>query len=169
MAGRHFQLVPERNLAFAILTNHQAGWRVHSVVERLILDTYEGLRLEPNQRIGADRGGFEDMTHHAEPLAQQPSPEDYVGTFDLNFTPIPSWGMTVGSEGGRLMAHGELFEVQFSVPLVFWAPDQAYADWDAHGEPETYPYRGAPIEFVRDQEGDVRWVRFAGRIARRIG
>ena len=31
-----------------------------------------------------------------------------------------------------------------------------------------YPYHGAPVEFVRDEIGRVRWCRIAGRITARM-
>ena len=55
----HIQLVLERNLAFAILTNHNFGWRLIQDVERAILEAYEALSLAPNQATGGNRGGNE--------------------------------------------------------------------------------------------------------------
>ena len=48
----HIQLVPSRNLAFVIQTNHQDGWRLIQDVERATLKSYEGLALVPNQATG---------------------------------------------------------------------------------------------------------------------
>jgi hypothetical protein len=76
----HVQLVPTRNLAFVILTNHTDGWRLVQDVEHAILRRYAGVALTPNQAIG-HRGVNEAMTFHSKPLAAQPSSAEYVGTY----------------------------------------------------------------------------------------
>src|SRR5471030_2055601 len=55
------QIVPARELAFAILTNHTDGWRLVEDVEHALLKSYESLALAPNQPI-AHRGVNEAMT-----------------------------------------------------------------------------------------------------------
>jgi CubicO group peptidase (beta-lactamase class C family) len=161
----HLQLVPERDLAFAFLTNHMQGWRLISDVERAILELYEGLALAPNQRTGGDRGGFEDMTAHATPLSPQPAHGQYLGRYER---PPLEDRITVTTERGRLMALGSIFGFPFSLRLVFWAPDMAYAEPDQPlGEDVIYPYRGVPVEFIRDGSGEVRWCRLSGRIGRK--
>jgi CubicO group peptidase (beta-lactamase class C family) len=155
----HLQLVPERRLAFAILTNHRQGWRLIQAVERAVLDTYEGLALEPGQATGGNRGGNEDMTVHAQPLATQPPPDAYIGTYSR---PPNGTAEVMASEIGLVIrgggAGGE------GVPLVFWGPDLTYA---APADGTGYPYYGMPIEFVRRPDGSVGWVRINGRIAAR--
>ena len=54
------ELVPERQLALAILTNHADGWRLIQDVERASLTLLEGLTLDPAQAI-AHRGVNETM------------------------------------------------------------------------------------------------------------
>lgn len=158
----HLQIVPQRDLAFAILTNHARGWRLNSDVERAVLAVYEDLALAPNQTIGADRGGFEDMTRHATPLPRQPDHGAYLGRYERR--PEPGWELV--SQGGRLILGGAIYE---RAPLVFWAPDQAYVDLPAAEEdPLLYRYRGPPVEFIRDADGQVSWIRALGRIARRV-
>ena len=51
-----------------------------------------------------------------------------------------------------------------SPTLVFWGEDLAYTD---PPEGVEYPYRGMPVEFIRDEGGAVCWMRVNGRIARR--
>ncbi len=148
----HVQLVPARELCFAILTNHRDGWRLNEDVASAILQTYEGIALAPGQRTGGNRGGNERMTRHAEPLARQPEPAAYVGTY---LRP-PVGEVVVRAEDGRLaVGSGEP-----GYGLVFWAPDMAYS---------TGPgaFEGMAVEFVRDDGGAVRWVRVNGRIARK--
>jgi CubicO group peptidase (beta-lactamase class C family) len=144
----HIQLVPERALAFVILTNHANGWRLIQEVERAALRTYEALVLAPNQRI-AHRGFNEDMTAHATPLAEAPDPREYVGTYRRP----PVGTVEIREEGGRLTAG--------STPLAFYGPDVAYAVSGGAG--------GRPYEFVRNGRGEVGWVRATGRIAAKDG
>lgn len=144
----HVQLVPARNLAFAILTNHGAGQALNEEVATVILDTYEGLALAPGQATGGNRGGTERMTLHAEPLATQPVLDEYVGRYPR--PPAVRFDVVVRVEGGRLMTGG--------TALVFWGPDLAYqAD------------SGLPVEFIRDDSGVVTWIRVNGIIARKEG
>jgi CubicO group peptidase (beta-lactamase class C family) len=48
----HVQLVPERDLCFAILTNHSDGWKLNEDVASMILLSLEGLALSDGQRTG---------------------------------------------------------------------------------------------------------------------
>ncbi len=154
----HIQLVPARNLAFAILTTHSDGWRLVQAVEHAILSRYANLALTPNQAIG-HRGVNEAMTFHSKPLATQPDLDQYVGTYVR--TPLGSTevrrtadGLVVGSGGGRGGA-------QAGTSVVFFGPDVAYATAGA--------YVGSPFEFIRGSDGRVGWIRNNGRIARREG
>ena len=153
----HVQLVPERDLAFGILTNHNAGWRLIQDVERAILELYEGLALAPGQATGGNRGGNEDMTVHAVALADQPAVGPYVGTYQRP----PNGTVTVGADGGRLVIRGGGAGGS-DVPLVFWGADLTYA---APRTAAGYPYRGMPIEFIRKADGSIGWIRVNGRIA----
>ena len=153
----HVQLVPERDLAFSILTNHNQGWRLIQDVERAILEAYEGLSLAPGQATGGNRGGNEDMTAHAAPLRTQPAHDDYVGRYERP----PLGNLTVRSEGGRLLVNGYGTGAE-DIALVFWGPDITYS-----APPRAYT--GMPVEFVREDGGAVRWMRINGRIARKEG
>ncbi len=141
----HLQIVPERNLAFSILTNHQDGWRLIQDVERAALKAYEGLELAPNQAIG-HRGVSETMVAHATPLAQQPNPETYTGTYRRP----PLGSVEVKQQDGKVVANG--------ATLVFYGKDIAYA---ASGP----GYVGTPYEFIRKPDGSVGWIRVNGRVA----
>lgn len=155
----HVQLVPERDFAFAILTNHNQGWRLIHDVEQSILDVFLDLRLAPRQRTGGNRGGNEMMTTHSTPLDPQPDPAEYLGAYRR--PPVGESEVVV--DAGRVVLRGS-GSGGASPPLVFWAEDLAYTD---PPEGVAYPYRGMPVEFIRDQEGTVRWIRVNGRIARR--
>ncbi len=151
--------MPERGLAFAILTNHRNGWRLIQTVERAVLDTYEGLALAPGQATGGNRGGNEDMTVHAEALSPQPDPSAYVGEYSR---PPNGTVYVMARDGGLVVRGGGAGGTE--VPLVFWGPDRTYT---APDDPGGYPYFGMPVEFIRRPDGSVGWVRVNGRIAAR--
>jgi hypothetical protein len=145
------ELVPERRLAFAVLTNHTNGWRLIQDVERSLLESYERLRLSPNQAI-AHRGVDETMAQ-ATPLATQPAAADYVGTY----TRTPLGSIAVRADAGKLLVGGGGGGA--GTALLFYAPDRAF---QLDG---TSP--GLPVEFIRDTDGQVRWIRVDGRIGRK--
>lgn len=160
----HVQLVPKHNLCFCILTNHSDGWRLNEDVASVILKELAGLSLEAGQRTGGNRGGNERMSEHSKPLALQPDLRDYVGTYAR--PPVGEFVITEGQVG----VHAGLEVAARSRPgswgmeegyrLVFYGEDVAYS---------TGPgaYVGTPVEFIRDDDGVVMWVRVNGRIARK--
>ena len=92
---------------------------------------------------------------HAEPLDQQPSLDEYVGVYDRTpYGRVPvrlaNGGLVIGEGPGQMSA-------------VFYAPDMAYSTTDG-----TSTYVGLPIEFIRDESGEVGWVRVDGRIALKV-
>jgi CubicO group peptidase (beta-lactamase class C family) len=151
----HVQLVPDRDLAFALLTNHAEGWRLIQHVERKILESYETLALTPNQATGGNRGVSEDMRGHATPLAAQPALDQYAGKYER--PPVTTYDLRV--EGGALRSGKPP-----GVSYTFYGPDVAYvASEDGTGG----AYVGMPVEFIRNAAGNVGWIRVNGRIARR--
>ena len=155
----HVQLVPERSLAFAMLTNHNEGWRLIQDVEQALLESYASLSRAPNQATGGNRGGNEDMRVHAKPLAEQPDVAPYVGTYQRP----PNGTAEVRAEGAGVVVRGG-GAGENDLPLIFWGPDLAYAEPRAEGR---YPYAGMPVEFIRTTDGRVGWIRINGRIARK--
>jgi CubicO group peptidase (beta-lactamase class C family) len=140
------ELVPERRLALAILTNHSDGWRLIQDVERAALKRLAGVALDPAQTIG-HRGVNETMPD-APILATQPDPAPYLGTYrrpPLNQT------TTVRADGGRLLMG--------TTEIAFYAPDRAVIT--------SGNSRGNPVEFVRRADGTVGWIRVVGRIAKK--
>jgi CubicO group peptidase (beta-lactamase class C family) len=140
------ELVPERNLAFAILTNHSDGWRLIQDVERAALRALEGLSLDPAQAIG-HRGVNETMPD-APILTTQPDPAPYVGVYRR---PPTTNVNTVRAQNGQLTLDNNT--------IAFYAPDRAIVTSGAQ--------RGNPIEFIRRADGAVGWIRVVGRIARK--
>jgi CubicO group peptidase (beta-lactamase class C family) len=145
------ELVPERHLAFAILTNHTSGWRLIQDVERSLLASYERLVLAPNQAI-AHRGVDETMAH-ATPLAVQPAAAEYIGTYART----PLGNITVRAEAGSVLVSGAGGGA--GTAILFYAPDRAFM---LEG---TSP--GLPVEFIRDEAGRIGWIRLDGRIGRK--
>lgn len=148
------QLVPSRNLAFAVLTNHVDGWRLVQDVEAAVLRRYADVALTPGQAIG-HRGVNEAMTFHSSALPVQPALDEYLGTYRRP----PVGTVEVRRDGDRPVAvtGGD----QPDVHLTFYGADIAYALDGA--------YLGMPCEFIRDDRGAVRWIRVNGRIARKDG
>lgn len=146
------QLVPARDLAFCVFTNHVDGWRLVQDVEAAILKGYAGVALTRGQAIG-HRGVNEAMTFHSTALAVQPALEPYAGTYRRP----PVGTVDVRREGDRLVV--KTGAGQADAPIVFYGPDIAYA---LSGQ-----YLGMPYEFIRDDAGTVRWIRVNGRIARK--
>ena len=140
------ELVPERHLALAILTNHSDGWRLIQDVERASLTTLEGLSLDPAQAIG-HRGVNETMPD-SRVLATQPAPAPYVGVYRR---PPTTNVNTVREQDGHLTLDNST--------IAFYAPDRAVVTSGAQ--------RGNPVEFIRRADGTVGWIRVVGRIARK--
>jgi len=146
------EIVPERNFAIAVLTNSNVGWRVIQDVEREALKSYLGATYKLNQAI-AHRGVVETLPS-VEPLARQPDPGPYVGTYAR-----PSNTVVVRAEGGRLLVQDRpnSGRAATDIPIAFFGADRAVVTDGAD--------RGQTIEFVRDENGRVNWVRVVGRVA----
>src|SRR5688500_12050493 len=146
------EIVPERNFAIAILTNASAGWRLIQDVEREALRSYLGATYATNQAI-AHRGLVETLPA-VEPVAAQPDPAPYVGTFAR-----PNNTVVVRAEGRRLFVQERPNNGQpgAEMPASFYGPDRVVVT-DGN-------QRGQSIEFVRDAGGKVSWVRVVGRVA----
>ncbi|MEX2153656.1 MAG: serine hydrolase domain-containing protein [Gemmatimonadaceae bacterium] len=136
------EIVPERNFAIAILTNSNTGWRVIQDVEREALKSYLGATYALNQAI-AHRGLVETLPS-VEPLARQPDPTPYVGTYTR-----PNNSYVVRADGSKLFVQDR--------PVSFYGPDRVVVT--------DGPDLGQSMEFVRDASGRVNWIRVVGRVA----
>ena len=139
------ELVPERNFALAILTNHANGWRLVQDVERTALTVLEGMTLDPAQAIG--HRGINETMPDAPILAKQPDFAPYVGIYRRP----PVGTNTVRVLDGQLMVDNSA--------IAFYAADRAVVSAGSQ--------RGNPVEFIRNVKGEIGWVRVVGRIARK--
>jgi CubicO group peptidase (beta-lactamase class C family) len=150
------ELVPDRQFAIAVLTNTSNGWRLVQDVERAALQSYLGADFRANQAI-AHRGLVETLPR-VEPLASQPALAPYVGRYIR-----PMVTVTVADAGGRLVIRQAPTSGNAAVttmPIAFYGPDRAVV---MEGSDQ-----GQSVEFVRDANDIVEWVRIVGRIARRV-
>jgi hypothetical protein len=146
------ELVPERDFAIAILTNSANGWRLIQDVEREALRSYHGATFAANQAI-AHRGLVETLPT-AVPMTKQPDVAPFVGRYLR-----PQNAVVVRADGGRLFVQEQPNggTPRAEMPVAFFGPDRAIVTEGAS--------RGQSIEFVRDKDGKVNWVRVVGRIA----
>jgi hypothetical protein len=145
------EIVPERNFAIAILTNSETGWRLIQDVEREALKSYLGASYAPNQAI-AHRGLVETLPS-VQPLAPQPDPAPYLGTYTR-----PRNSYVVRADGGKLSVQDRSNPSRIvDWPAVFYGPDRLVITDGSD--------RGQSIEFVRDDDGRVNWIRVVGRVA----
>ncbi|HET7696056.1 MAG TPA: serine hydrolase domain-containing protein [Vicinamibacterales bacterium] len=146
------EIVPERNFAIAILTNASTGWRLIQDVERAALQSYLDAAYTPNQAI-AHRGLVETIPS-ASPLAQQPDPAPYLGTYAR-----PNNSYVVRVESGKLIVQDRPNGggAPRDYPVAFYGPDRVIVT--------DGPDQGQSIEFVRDAAGRIAWIRFVGRAA----
>jgi hypothetical protein len=141
------ELVPERNFALAIFTNHGEGWRLIQDVEREALRTLENMPLSPTHAIG--HRGLNETMPYVPLLKVQPDASPYLGTYRRP----PSGPYVVRLEKGQLQLDNSA--------IAFYGHDRAVVI--------SGNSRGNPIEFIRDASGAIRWVRYIGRIARKDG
>ena len=146
------EIVPERNFAIAILTNASAGWRLIQDVERQALKSYLGATYSVNQAI-AHRGLVETIPSF-KVLESQPDLAPYVGTYRR-----PNNSYVVSIESGRLLVQDRTNSggIDSANAVAFYGPDRVVV---LEG-----PDRGQSIEFVRDDDGRVTWIRVVGRVA----
>jgi CubicO group peptidase (beta-lactamase class C family) len=148
------ELVPEKNFAIAILTNAGSGWRLIQDVERDALRAYHGAAFQSNQAIG--HRGLNETLPAVTPLAQQPPLTPYVGRYER-----PMNTVEVRAEHGSLVVQvrSRAGTPEPEMPIAFYGPDR--------GVVTSGPEQHASIEFIRDADGAVQWIRVTGRIARR--
>ncbi len=118
------------------------------------LKSYLGATYATNQAI-AHRGLVETLPS-VQPLAQQPDPAPYVGTYAR-----PNNSFVVRVEGGKMSVQDRPNDgSRPEMPVAFYGPDRVVVT--------DGPDRGQSIEFVRDESGRVGWIRVVGRAGVRV-
>ena len=147
------EIVPERNFAIGILTNSQNGWRLIQDVERAALRVVSrrDVREESGHRASRPRRDA------AERRAARRRSRIRRRTSAVICGPMNA--VEVRVDGGQLVVQ----EVPNSgdprpeMPIAFFGPDRAVVT-DGND-------RGQSIEFIRDANGSVNWIRVVGRVA----
>jgi CubicO group peptidase (beta-lactamase class C family) len=141
-------LVPEKQFAVALLTNSGSGARLNQEVTRRAMKEYFGVEDS-------------DPT----PSASQPALAAYAGRYGRPFNDV-----VVSVDNGALHlqtipkrgfpnASAPVPPPGPKVPYAFYATDRAVAT--------TGPQKGARVDFIRNADGSLGWVRIGGRIHRR--
>ena len=142
----YLALIPGRKFALALLFN--GGGNLGQDILRASLKEY----------VGVDS---RDPT----PSATQPDLSAYVGRYSRPFADV-----LVSAEDGSMLVQvirkgagpGGGPSTGRAVPHAFFAKDSAIATTARSG-----PQSGPRIQFLRDDNGDIAWVRVGGRIARK--
>jgi CubicO group peptidase (beta-lactamase class C family) len=133
-------LVPERNFAFVLLTNSPGGSAIRNELTAWVLDHYLGVRPSPRTRIDPPDGML----------------SNFSGTYGVSPYWVPA---RVFRDGHQVMLQqlDDNGSAQGApAALDFYAPDRAAL-------PD-----GNLADFLRDDNGDVRWMRFLGRVFSRL-
>jgi CubicO group peptidase (beta-lactamase class C family) len=143
-------LVPARHFAVVLLTNAMSGNRLNMEVTRRAIKDYFGV----------------DDTDPA-PLAAQPDLAAYAGRYSRWFADV----VIRAEDGGLQMqslpkrgfpnASAPVPPPGPKVPYKFYARDRAIGTTGAQ--------KGARIDFIRNADGSIGWVRAGGRILRKSG
>lgn len=141
-------IAPDENFAMVVLTNSFRGGRLGQEVTRVALKEY--LEVEES-----------DPT----PMASQPALQPFLARYSRPFADV-----VISSESDRLLmqviakkgfpnAKAPVPPPGPKVPIAFYAKDRAIVTDGAQ--------KGARLDFIRNRDGSIGWVRVGGRIHRR--
>jgi hypothetical protein len=139
-----FSLVPERDFAFTVLTNAQAGLRLGFEVTNWVLDRFLGLEPPLLATVPVDPARL----------------AEYAGEYAL---PDAAETIRIREEDGAL-------QLGTSSPLLVPGPTAVELPLRMVGDDLAIAeYLGVPLftDFVRDAAGQVAWIRFLGRLVPR--
>jgi hypothetical protein len=159
--GQHSGLffVPDRDFAFTVLTNSDRGSYLTGDLcgDDWVLSRFAGLH-----NLSAKPGTLSDSDLAA-----------YAGDYTVSSIGFAGETVTLKTrltvDQGRLRMHylsanAEPMDVPHGAPAAFAFHHGEYVQpIDDHGQP--LPYRG---DFIRDEDGRVKWLRFAGRLNRKM-
>lgn len=143
-------IVPERKFAIALLTNSGSGGRLNGEVARRALKEYLSI----------------DESDPA-PSAAQPALDAYAGRYARPFSDVVitvdngTLHVQAIAKRGFPNASAPVPPPGPKVPFAFYATDRAVATGG--------PQKGARIDFIRNADGSLGWVRAGGRILRKTG
>jgi CubicO group peptidase (beta-lactamase class C family) len=147
-----FDFVPSKRFAVTVLTNANRGGELHGDVKKWALKRYLGLE--------------EPESQPREATEEQLRP--YVGKYDAALTSVE---LTL-QEGGLILQatpKGGFPDRARSMPAPPPPPVRvALVDDDVLMALDE-PMKGGKGEILRNADGSVGWLRFGGRIARRVG
>ncbi len=145
-----FELVPARRFGVTVLTDSDSGRELRQTVAEAIREHFTGIRrpeIVPAAGLPGDAS-------------------EYIGRYEATLADLTVQNRDGGlevAEGPPAKARARGAQVPFDTPaepIVFVAPDRAVV---AQG-----PRRGEGCEFLRDSSGAVGWMRWDGRVARRV-
>jgi CubicO group peptidase (beta-lactamase class C family) len=143
-----FRMVPERGFAVVVLTNANRGAEAHGAIGNAALKEYLG--------IASKRGPLPTM----DAAALRP----YFGRYDGALSDVE---LTL-KDGGlvlEVVRRENYLNAQPESPMpppvraAFFAPDRLFA--------QDAPFKGTQGDFLRDEQGNLIWFRWGGRIHRR--
>jgi CubicO group peptidase (beta-lactamase class C family) len=133
-------LVPERNFAFVLLTNSPGGSVIRNELTTWVLDHYLGVRLSPRTSMDPADGRL----------------SNFSGIYGVSPYWVPARVVRDGHQVMLQQLDDDGSAQGAPAALDFYAPDRAAL-------PD-----GNLADFLRDDNGDVRWMRFLGRVFSRL-
>ena len=133
-------LVPERNFGFVLLTNSPGGSAIRNDLTAWVLDHYLDVRQSPRTPIDPPDGML----------------SNYSGSYGVPPYWVPARVMRDGKRVMLQRLEDDGSPQGSPAALEFYAPDRGVL-------PD-----GSLADFLRDDNGDVRWMRFLGRVFSRL-
>jgi CubicO group peptidase (beta-lactamase class C family) len=143
-----FRMVPERGFAVVVLTNGHRGAELHGAVGGAALREYLGLAPQRDPLPAMDEAAL----------------RPYVGRYDAVLTDV-ELSLREGGLVLNVVRRADLMGARPEAPwpppvrVAFEGPDKLFA--------QDPPYKGTKGDFLRDDEGQIVWFRWGGRIHRR--
>ncbi len=145
-----FNIVPAHNMAFAILTNGDQGTTLINSVTKTILEQYLGIAPKADSPIAINAAQLQEFVGH------------YAAREDNVEVSLRDGGMIlqVTNKGGFPTPADPPPPTQPPpVRAAFYANDKIFIRDD--------PYKDTHGEFLRDEKGEIEWLRIFGRIHKR--
>ncbi|MCW2570570.1 MAG: beta-lactamase [Frankiales bacterium] len=146
-----FAMAPDESFAVTVLTNSRGGSALGSSITEWAVEHYLGRQPAPS----------------LPPLALPPElAAEYVGRYDAG-----QWDLDVSAKDGKLFVQLQLTDVPPDTPEDVLAAFQAPPAEVVLAAPDVIAPAATPAEtsgdFLRDDKGQVKWLRHGLRLARR--